>query len=112
MKQISLEKLGKIVEQKRRQLELTQEELAKLTNMNRNIISRIECKNHLPSLSQLNALLKELNINFEEILEEESNSDIFIAMLGETQSEKEKKGFNQMISMVLRLRKHHRLRRT
>jgi transcriptional regulator with XRE-family HTH domain len=112
MKQISLEKLGSIVESKRKELGLSQEELGDMTNIHRQTIGRIELKRHLPSLPQLNSLLKSLEINFEEIIEERTNQDVFLAMLGETKTEVEKAGFKKMISMMLCLRKHDRLRRT
>lgn len=112
MEQISLDKLGIIVETKRKELNLSQDELGDLTQINRNMIGRIEKKKYLPSLPQLNALLSVLKINFVEIIEEHKSQDVFFAMLGETKTDDEKAGFEKMISMMLCLRKHDRLRRS
>lgn len=112
MYQISLEKLSTIVEQQRRKFGLSQDELGKLTDINRQMISRIEMRKYVPSLPQLNSLLKVLEISFEEIIEDKTREDIFMAMLGETKTEQEQKGFKRMISMMLCLRKHDRLRRS
>lgn len=111
MKQISLDKLGDIVELKRKAMGISQEQLGDLTSINRNMIGRIELKRYLPSLPQLNALLEVLQINFDEIIEDCTNQDVFMAMLGETKTQQEKEGFEKMISMMLCLRKHDRLRR-
>lgn len=108
--QISLEKLGKVVYDKRTELGLSQEELGKRTGINRQMISRIESKKFLPSLSQLNTILNTLNIDFNDLLEEQSSGNVFLAMKGEAQTEEETKGFEKMISMMLCYRKHQRIR--
>lgn len=111
MKQVSLDRLSKIVEQKRNALGWTQDLLGEKTNIHRLTIGRIESGKYLPSLPQLNELLRVLNIDFVEVLEEHDPGDIFLAMLGETKTAEEKAGFEKMINMMLCLRKHDRLRR-
>ncbi len=111
MKQISLDRLSTIVEHKRNAMGWTQEQLGEKTNINRLMIGRIESGKYLPSLPQLNELLKVLNIDFTEFLEDSEPGNVFLAMLGETKTAAEKAGFEKMINMMLCLRKHDRLRR-
>lgn len=111
MRQISLDRLSTIVEQKRNALGWTQDQLGEKTSINRLMIGRIESGKYLPSLPQLNVLLKELGIDFVDILDDNEPEDVFLAMLGETKTAEEKAGFEKMISMMLCLRKHDRLRR-
>ncbi|MGE7219635.1 helix-turn-helix transcriptional regulator [Priestia koreensis] len=109
-KQISLDKLGEIVYKKRLEQDLSQEALGEKTDINRQMISRIEGKKYLPSLPQLNKILEVLDIEFNDLLEDKSNGDIFLAMKGEAQTEAEKNGFEKMITMMLCYRKHQRIR--
>ena len=111
MKRISLEKLGELVYEHRRKMGLTQEDLGAMTDINRQLIGRIESKKFLPSLSQLEILLSKLNIEFNSIVEEETAEDIFLAMKGAAITPEEKQGVEKMISMMLCLRKHDVLRR-
>ncbi|MDR3587939.1 MAG: helix-turn-helix transcriptional regulator [Desulfosporosinus sp.] len=110
MEQISLDTLGIIVEQKRKGLGWTQEELGEKTDINRQMIGRIETGKYLPSLPQLNSLLSLLDIEFYQIVEQKATPNIFMALLGATKTEDEKDGFRTMIDMMLCLRKHDRLR--
>ena len=110
MSQISLNKLAYVVENNRKALKLTQDELGDKANINRLMIGRIEKGKYLPSLLQLNSLLSILGVDFQEILEEKTIPNVFIALLGETKTESEKAGFDKMIDMILCLRKHDRLR--
>ena len=55
---ISLEKLAKAVQEKRKVLGLTQDELGRITEINRLLIGRIESQKFLPSIPQLENLLK------------------------------------------------------
>jgi transcriptional regulator with XRE-family HTH domain len=109
---ISKEKLAYSVESKRKKLDLSQEELGLQTGINRNTIGRIESGKFLPSIEQLNQLLDRLNLDFKDIVEEKKDQDIFLAMMGEAKTDQEKEWFEKMTSMILCIRKHHRLRRT
>lgn len=111
MKKISLEKLSVLVQQKRNELGMTLVELGNSTGINRLLIGRIESKKFIPSLPQLEILLKVLGLNFEDIIEEESNEDVFVAMRGEARTPEEKSGVDKMISMMLSLKKHDVIRR-
>lgn len=111
MKKISFEKLSSLVTRKRNELNLTQEELGNLTEINRQIIGRIESGKYIPSLIQLESLLDKLGIEFNDIMEEPTDMNVFLAMKGEARSSEEKEGLEKMISMMLCLRKHKNLRR-
>ncbi len=111
MKKISLEKLSILVQRKRNELGMTQEELGSKTEINRQLIGRIELKKFIPSLTQLEVLLKVLGLNFDDIVEEEANDDVFVAMRGEAKTPEEIAGVDKMISMMLSLRKHDVIRR-
>ncbi|ERI10364.1 helix-turn-helix transcriptional regulator [Aneurinibacillus aneurinilyticus] len=111
MKTISTEKLGLIVKEKREEAKLTKEALGLKTQINRNIIAKIEDKKHIPSIPQLNALMKELKFQFEDIIEEDASTDVFVAMMGEAATEKEKEGFEKMIARMLCISKYKKLRK-
>ena len=111
MKKIDLDKLSLLVSQRRKQKKITQDELGELTGINRQVIGRIELGKTVPSLSQLQQLLDVLEIDFNSILEDEQVEDVFMAMKGEARTDEEKKGLETMISMMLCLRKHDKLRR-
>lgn len=107
---ISLVKLSQIVNQKRKEKNLTQEALGVQTNINKDMISRLERGTFLPSLTQLNDLMQVLGFSLSD-LEEEEEKKVFLAMMGSARSEAERAGFDKMISMMLCLRKHDRLRK-
>lgn len=53
MKKLSLKKLADTIVTKRKEKELTQQQLADATNINRATISRIEAEDFTPSIPQL-----------------------------------------------------------
>ncbi|EJS70446.1 hypothetical protein ICW_01915 [Bacillus wiedmannii] len=110
MSKLSITELGKIVKEKREKRDLTQQDLSELTGINRQMIGRIETGAHLPSLPQLNALLDTLEISYEQLLVDKKEEDVFVAFLGNATTPAEKEGFQKMISMMLCLSKHLRLR--
>ena len=60
MKQFSLEVLASTLLNKRRQDNLSQQDIADRTGINRSVISRIEQVEHTPSLAQLELLAQAL----------------------------------------------------
>lgn len=69
MNRISIENLSKVIKNKREKLNLSQSQLAKKTNINRAMISKIENGSYMPSIPQLEDLMEVLNFDFEEIRE-------------------------------------------
>lgn len=79
MKKISFTLLANTVSQKRKEKNMTQQQLAELTGINRAMISRLEKKDYLPSIPQLEKLGEVLD--FEPI-------SMFIESKAETAAEK------------------------
>ena len=61
MKKLSVDLLSKTIIEKRKALSISQADLAKQTGMNRSMLSRLENKEYLPSIPQLEALAEILN---------------------------------------------------
>ncbi|CAM3232544.1 helix-turn-helix transcriptional regulator [Filibacter tadaridae] len=110
MKKISSDKLGRLIIDKREELGLTQEELGEKTEINRQIIGRIENRKHIPSISQLNSIMSVLNFDLNDITEEQEEKSVFVAMMGNAETSNEKEWLEEMVSMMLCLRKHTRIR--
>lgn len=110
MKKISADKLGRLIVEKRESEGFTQEELGEKTNINRQIIGRIENRKHIPSINQLNSLMSVLNFDLIDISEEKEEKNVFVAMMGQAETSNEKEWLEDMVSMMLCLRKHNRIR--
>ena len=67
MKRLSVKKLADMLNLKRYNLDLTQEQLSALTGINRAMIGRIERMNFIPSIAQLESLATVLKFNITEI---------------------------------------------
>lgn len=111
MNKIDLNKLAQLIQEKRKNKEITQDKLGEITGINRQVIGRIELGKSVPSVQQLDSLLETLNIDFQDILKSDDKKDVFMAMRGEARTEEERMGLEKMISMMLCLKKHDRLRR-
>lgn len=67
MKQLSLQLLSQIVQNKRKRKKYTQLDIAKATGIHRSIISKIESMEHTPSVNQLQALSEVLDFDTKEL---------------------------------------------
>ena len=67
MQRINQEKLANIIKIYREKLNITQLDLAKKSNINRAIISKIENGFHMPSIRQLEVLKEVLNFDYQEL---------------------------------------------
>ena len=63
MKKLSLTLLAKTVAERRKELKLTQVQLAELTGINRSVLSRLESGDYTPSVDQLLALSEALSFD-------------------------------------------------
>ncbi|AZS13231.1 helix-turn-helix domain-containing protein [Paenibacillus lutimineralis] len=109
---ISLTKLSGIVHHKRKNVrKITLEELSGETNINKDTLSRIENGRFYPSIEQLNILMEALRFSLKDIEENPDEKKVFLAMMGSATTENERVNFDKMISMMLCLRKHDRLRK-
>lgn len=110
MKKINKEKLANKIQEKRKVFNITQDKLGEKTGINRQIVGRIEAGKVIPSIEQLEAILEILDIDFEEIIDTSEKEDVFMAMKGDAMTKGEREGLDKMISMMLCLKKHDRLR--
>lgn len=110
MNKIDLNKLAQMIQEKRKDKGFSQDKLGELTGINRQVIGRIELGKSVPSIQQLDVVLDILEIDFESIVKVNDEKDVFIAMRGEARTEEERIGLEKMISMMLCLKKHDRLR--
>jgi transcriptional regulator with XRE-family HTH domain len=110
MNKIDLNKLAELIQEKRKSKGISQDILGELTGINRQVIGRIELGKSVPSVQQLDLLLEVLDIDFNEILVANDKKDVFMAMRGEARTSEERMGLEKMISMMLCLKKHDRLR--
>jgi len=108
---ISLVKLAEVINKKRKERRLTQELLGEQASINKDLISRLERGAFFPSIVQLNELMRVLDFQLADITEGEEENKVFVAMMGSAKTDAERAGFDQMISMMLCLRKHDRLKK-
>lgn len=100
MNMISMKKLANTVHTARKERGLTQQEVQELTGINRQLIGRIEKGEFLPSLPQLNELAEKLQFSITQLLEDDSEQNVFYAMRGEAKSDEEREGIEQLFSMM------------
>ncbi|MCI5762508.1 MAG: helix-turn-helix domain-containing protein, partial [Ligilactobacillus agilis] len=77
MKKLSLKKLADTIVTKRKEKELTQQQLADATNINRATISRIEAKDFTPSIPQLEQLGQVLNFDLTDLFMDDEAANQF-----------------------------------
>lgn len=75
MKKISLALLANTISQQRKEKNITQQQLATLTGINRAMISRLEKQDYLPSITQLEKLGEVLDFEPISMFVEEENED-------------------------------------
>ena len=75
MKKLSLEKLADTVASRRKELRITQAELADKTGINRSILSRLESQDYTPSVDQLLALAAVLSFDTDTVLTDDTEAD-------------------------------------
>ena len=75
MKKLSIEKMSKTITNNRKNLKLTQAQLADKTNINRAMISRLENSEYTPSIDQLQAIAEVLGFEIVDLFEEEINEN-------------------------------------
>jgi len=97
---ISMSKLSKIVTEKRRVLDLTQNDIQKLTGINRLMIGRLEKGEFLPSLPQLNKLTEVLEFSINDILDDSHEQNVYVAMRGTAKDDEEIAGIERLFSMM------------
>ena len=74
MKKLSIKKLADTIIAGRKEKKLTQAQLAKMTGINRGMISRLESCDYTPSIDQLQALAEILDFEVVDLFEEEKKA--------------------------------------
>jgi len=111
MNTISMARLAEVVQRKRRELELTQQQVHDMTGINRQLIGRIEKGEFLPSLPQLNSLSKSLCFSIADLLETDNEQEMIYAMRGDAKSDEEAEGIEKLLTMMNFLKSQSLLRR-
>lgn len=110
MKVLSTGLLADMVVTHREQKGYTQEELGKLTGINRIMIGRIEREDYMPSISQLEELSRVLNFDILSLFVEKEKRNSFVALRSEDLSDTEQEGVDKLFEMMLSLRQQIFLR--
>ncbi len=76
MKKLSQALLANVVNSKRKEMHLTQQELSEKTGINRTLLSRIEKQDYLPLIPQLEALGDVLGFELEDVFTKEAGSSL------------------------------------
>lgn len=100
MKQLSQEKLAELLKIQRKKLRLTQEELCDITDINRTMIGRIERKDYIPSIPQLERLADALQFDIEQVFIE-NRPTVFTAFRGANLTKQEQDGVEHLLEMML-----------
>ena len=100
MKRLSQEKMIEVVKQLRKSKGLTQEKLSDETGINRQMIGRLENKEYMPSISQLEKLAEVLGFSIPDLYVE-NEPMIYTAYRSSSMSEEEQIGAEHMFEMMM-----------
>ena len=100
MKRLSQEKMVTIVKQLRTTKDLTQEQLSVETGINRQMIGRLENREYIPSISQLEKLAEVLGFDITDLYVE-NESMVYTAYRSSCMSKEEKVGVDHMFEMMM-----------
>lgn len=76
MKKLSTQKLSKTIIQRRKSLNMTQQDLATKADINRSILSRLESNDYIPSIHQLESLAESLGFDLTDMFIEDSDTEV------------------------------------
>lgn len=100
MKRLSQEKMVEIVKQLRKTKDLTQEQLSVDTGINRQMIGRLEKREYMPSIFQLEKLAEVLGFDITDLYVE-NEPMVYTAYRSSSMSEEEKEGVDHMFEMMM-----------
>ena len=75
MKKLSVKKMADTIINQRKNLKITQSQLAEMTGINRTMISRLESCDYTPSIDQLQAIAEVLGFEVTDLFEDEKSSE-------------------------------------
>ncbi len=110
MNRLSQTKLSNIIKEKRKEKSLTQEQLSKMTDINRAMIGRIEKKTYIPSVEQLEKLADVLDFDVRDLFIVEE-PQVFTAFRGKNLTAQEEDGINHLLEMMLAAKQQILLRK-
>lgn len=100
MKRLSQEKMVEIVKKLRKKKDLTQEQLSAETGINRQMIGRLENREYMPSISQLEKLAEVLGFDIPDLYVE-NEPMVYTAYRSSSMSEEERVGADHMFEMMM-----------
>lgn len=110
MKKLSSSKLAETIKVKRKEKNLTQEQLSDQTGINRIMIGRIEREEYIPSINQFESLASALDFDVTDMFIDKHETNSFVALQSQALSESEKDGVEKLFTMMLTLRQQIVLR--
>lgn len=110
MKVLSQLKLSEFVKNNRNKRNLTQDELSEMTGINRAMIGKIERKEYIPSILQLEKLASVLSFDLTEVFEE-SKPMVYTAFRGNNLSAEEQTGVDNLFKMMVAAKQQILLRK-
>lgn len=100
MKRLSQDKLVETVKKLRKEKGLSQEQVSNETGINRQMIGRLENKEYLPSIAQLEKLSNILGFEITDLFEEREPL-VYTAFRSSSMSEEEQTGVDRMFEMMM-----------
>ena len=100
MKRLSQDKMVATIKELRKQKNLRQEDICLRTGINRQMIGRLENKEYIPSIAQLEKLAEVLGFDITDLFEEREPL-VYTAFRSSSMSEEEQKGVDRMFEMMM-----------
>lgn len=111
MKHLSQELLAEVVKNQRIGKGMTQEQVSDSTGINRAMIGRIERKEYIPSIPQLESLAQILEFDIDGLFVEQMKPTVYTAFRGSNLTAQEQDGVDHLFEMMLAVKKQIMLRR-
>ena len=100
MKHLSQERMVEFVKERRKKMDLTQEQLSIETGINRQMIGRLENREYIPSISQLEKLAEVLGFDIPDLYVG-NEPMVYTAYRSSSMSKEEKEGADHMFEMMM-----------
>ncbi len=100
MKRLSQDKMVETIKKLRKEKGLTQEQVSDGTGINRQMISRLENKEYMPSILQLEKLGELLGFELSDLLEERKPL-VYAAFRSSSMTEEERESVDHMFEMMM-----------
>lgn len=111
MKHLSRDLLADILKLQRTDKGMTQEQLSEKTGINRAMIGRIERKEYIPSIPQLESLADALDFDIDKVFSDKMEPTVYTAFRGSHLSPEEKDGVEHLFAMMMVVKKQLTLRK-